>query len=139
MKFEAKLFRETLSAAYLVQKYKKTPVPDYSSLKTNYTNESLQLVKTDRDRVRFKFLRFADCIVRSKTDLSFGLFASNPSTKKEAAAFAKIQATVESCQSTTGERVNYTTSSLRGLMAEAAYELELRYSGNAANNLEAMQ
>lgn len=137
MRFQAEAFRGALAAAYLVQKYRKQPAPNYLAIQTAYTNEASKALDSEQNRAVYLLRSFADCIVRNKTELSIRLFASKPSTKDEMDIFTEFQPVMGACLPVSdGEQVKFTTTSLRSLMAQAAYDLELRYVESSAANSE---
>ncbi len=128
MRFQAELFRGSLAAAYLTQKYKKQPVPDYGSIPTTYTKTALDDLGNKSERALFMVRAFAECVVRTQTALALNLFASKPTSKQEKAIFGQLQPFMGACLPVeNGDQVKFTAMSLRGLMAEAAYDVEMRY------------
>ena len=137
MRFQSKLFRGSLAAAYLSQKYRKQTVPGYGSLPSVYTKTALSALSDKAGRGPFLLRAFADCVVRNQTQLAFTLFASKPTGKLEKEVFGQLQPTMGACLPVEdGDQVKFTATSLRGLMAEAAYDLEVRYVDDMATKIE---
>ena len=137
-RFQADSFRRALAAGYLVEKYKKQPVADYSALPVTYTQDALNALDETSGQADFLLRSFADCIVRNRTELSFKLLSSKPSSQSEADVFVEMQPIMGTCLPVNqGEQAKFTKTSLRGLMTEAAYDLELRYVENSTENSEA--
>ncbi|MEP2989118.1 MAG: hypothetical protein ABJN65_15500 [Parasphingorhabdus sp.] len=128
MRFNSKLFRGSLAAAYLNHKYKKAAPPNYGVVTPTFTETAFNDLASNVDRPSFLLDAFADCVVRNQPAHAFHLFASKPTGKIEKIIFEQLQPTMRVCLSVKdGDQVEFTTTSLRGLMAEAAYDLDLRY------------
>ena len=136
MRFRSKLFRGSLAAAYLSQKYEKQTAPDYGSVSTSYTPAALDALAGEAERASFMLRAFADCVVRNQPALALSLFVSKPAGKNEKVILGYLRPTMGGClPMEDGAQIKFTATSLRGLMAEAAFDLELRYAGDKVEEI----
>ena len=119
------LFRSALASAAFVARHDKQPLPDYSLAPQRFGNAAIAAASAPGQRGRAILLNFAECVFRQRSEDVRNLLAIEPMSAPEAKAWAPLNDVLGGClPATPGSQVRFTRMALRGLLGEAAYELD---------------
>ncbi len=127
IKFSGSLFRAALSGALLSRKYRSDAVGDYSSVEPLYRVTTLADGTSDAIVKAIALKQFSECVSRMAPAKTLALFGTKPYSNDEDAAFASLQAEMSHCLPVSeGQQFGFTRLELRTLLAEVAYELDMK-------------
>lgn len=127
MKFSGSLFRAALSGALLGRKYRYGDVADYSSVANLYSVTALSDDAEDSVVKDIALKQFSECVSRMAPEKTIELFGAKPFSKDENAAFESLQPEMSHCLPVSeGQQFGFGRLELRTLLAEVAYELDMK-------------
>lgn len=119
------LFRSTLASVAFVARHDKQPLPDYTAVPQRFGTAAIAAASTPEQRSRAVLLSFAECVFRYRAEDVRRLLALEPKTEAEKAAWGPLDEVLGGCLPVApGAQVRFTRVALRGLLGEAAYELD---------------
>lgn len=125
LKMQPVLFRSALASAAFVARHDKQPLPDYAAAPQRFGNIAIDTAGTPEDRNRAILLSFAECVFRNRAEDVRKLLVLEPMSPEEKAAWLPLNEILGGClPATPGSQVRFTRMALRGLLGEAAYELD---------------
>lgn len=119
------LFRSSLATAVFISHHKNSPLPDYATLAFQFDGGRIASAATSEQKARILLLHFAECVFRARPEQVRKLLELPPMSDAENRAWEPLDPVLGSClPATAGTQMRFSRMSLRGLLGEAAYELD---------------
>lgn len=133
MKFNSDLFRWSLFEALHKADFGDQPVEDLSSVPPLDFRGERDWVSADENDYANQYVavrEFGDCSVRKNTALVASLLTTKVYSGAEQALFAQLGPNLGKCLAGSG-KLRFTRTSLRGILAEALYNLRMKLRSSA--------
>ena len=124
LKMSGGIARNALAAAYLEDRFRDQPLPDFSSVPPLYRISSLPSGTENKQIMRMGVHQFVECVARSAPEQTVDLFATDPFSAAESEVFETLQPVMGSCLPVeAGVKLGFTRLELRTLLGKITYRL----------------
>ncbi len=127
MKFDLQLWRDTMSGAMLVLRYKESVLPDYSAVPLMFSEAGLDKTQTEQ-RTRYLLLAFAECTFRNRSTEVMTFLKTRPFGEAANSAISKLSPVFGHClPMNEGKQLSFTRAQLRSLLGRSAFLVDKAY------------
>lgn len=131
MTFPWFLFHGNLAAASFARKYRAAQLPDYGSTPWQFNSLDLEAKAIGMPGHEIALRIMAECTFRNLPKEVLKFIRTNPFTEKETAALGPLASVLRECiPAQEGATIKFNTVTLRGLLGEAAYAVDLAYEAS---------